>query len=215
MFLQTLTAMQPNIATIRHTQGVIAFTIDNTTNPVYGIKFDENYYIEVSQIGGHILQYYHTRELGQAALTLEDAKTHAYTILRTLNFPNMICVEQKSDDNTASFVFIPLQEGVYLYPDMIKLHLALDDGTLLNFDQTHYQTNHYHRTLQPVTFTKHELLKNRNPNFQIESIHLALISDVYSSRELLTYELRGTIAGESFATFIDAYTGEEVRIVHL
>jgi spore germination protein len=169
----------------------------------------------VSQIGGHVLQYYYTRELSQAVLTLDDAKIQAYNILHTLHLPNMVCVEQKADNNTASFVFVPLQENVYLYPDMIKMQLALDDGTLLNFDQTHYQTNHYNRTLQHPSLTEQEIRESRNPNFQTESIHLALISDLYSSRELLTYELRGTIAGESFAIFIDAHTGEELRIIHL
>ena len=62
--------------------------------------------------------------------------------------------------------------------------------------------------------TEQEIRESRNPNFQTESIHLALISDAYSSSEQLTYELRGTIAGESFAIFIDAHTGEELRIVH-
>jgi spore germination protein len=215
MFLQTLAAMQPNIASVQHTQGDIAFIIDNATIPVYGVQFGEHYYVEVSQIGGHVLQYYYTRELSQAVLTLDDAKIQAYNILHTLHLPNMVCVEQKADNNTASFVFVPLQENVYLYPDMIKMQLALDDGTLLNFDQTHYQTNHYNRTLQHPSLTEQEIRESRNPNFQTESIHLALISDAYSSSEQLTYELRGTIAGESFAIFIDAHTGEELRIIHL
>ena len=46
-------------------------------------------------------------------------------------------------------------------------------------------------------------------------MRLALIPDEYSNRELLTYEVRGTVVEESFAIFVDAQSGQEVRIVRL
>ena len=213
-FLQTLLSIEPN-HTDALVQGTLVFTADNAAIPVYGIQFADNRYIEVSQAEGHVLQYYHSCTQQHASLTADQAETQAYSILHAFALPDMVCAERRIEDNTASFVFVPRQDGVFLYPDMIKLQLALDDGTLLSFDQTGYRTHHTVRTLPKPALTQTEILKGRNPNFQISTIHPALIADSYSSRELLTYELRGSIAGETFSIFIDANTGKELRIVHL
>lgn len=52
-----------------------------------------------------------------------------------------------------------------------------------------------------------------NPNFQVEDIQLALITDEYSINEILTYEVRGTVVEEAFSVFVDAQSGQEIRIV--
>ena len=208
---QFLFTLQPSSGT---PQGDLVFRIDHTAIPLYCIGYPNDCYIEVSQIGGHILQYYQFRERTDATLTPESAKTQAYHILSQLQFTDMVCVEQQFDQTTAYFVFVPVQENVYLYPDMVKLQISLDDGTLLSFDQTSYQTRHHMRTIAKPEQTAAELLQNRNPNFHISSIHLALITDLYSTQEILTYELRGTILEEQFAIFINANTGQELRIVH-
>ena len=52
-----------------------------------------------------------------------------------------------------------------------------------------------------------------NPNFKVEDIRLALITDEYSVNEILTYEVRGTVVNESFSIFVNAQTGQETRIV--
>lgn len=195
--------------------GEIVFRTNNTKIPVYGIAYSDNQYIEVSQSGGYILQYYHTRELHAPTYTIDQAKAQAEALLKKIALPSMVCVECNEDSNIASFVFVPKQEDVYLYPDMIKLQLALDNGELLSFDQTSYQTQHHQRTLSSPKLSEESILKNQNPNFQLTTIHLALIPDLYSNKELLAYELRGNIFGESFSIFIDAQTGQELRIIHL
>lgn len=195
--------------------GELAFLADNIKLPVYGIAYPEHRYVEVSCAGGYVLQYYHTRPLNEAVLSADEAETQAYTILQQLQMPQMVCIEQKTEDTTANFIFVPQQDGVYLYPDMVKLQLALDDGTLLSFDQTSYQTRHHKRTLPAPKLGKEALLANRNPNFEALSIQPALITDPYTADEVLVYELRGKIVDETFSIFIDADTGQELRIVRL
>ena len=196
-------------------QGSIAFVADNTKLPVYGIAYPNNRYVEVSRAGGLVLQYYCTQEFGNASLSISQAELLAQEILQRLHIPDMVCVEAKKEDCTASFVFVPQQDNVYLYPDMIKLQLSLDDGTLLSFDQTSYQTRHHKRLLSVPQLHPEVMMENRNPNFSVSSINLALIPDLYSNQEHLAYELRGSILNQSFAIFSDAHTGQELRIVRL
>lgn len=91
--------------------------------------------------------------------------------------------------------------------------MALDDNSILNFDQTSYATRHYARTIPAPAVSKEQILRNMNPHFQIDEVRLALIPDEYSSEELLTYEVRGSIVNEAFSIFVNASTGQEVRIV--
>lgn len=196
-------------------QGTVAFTTENVKVPVYGISYAENQYVEVSQTGGHILQYYISRDSNAAVLNLQQAEEKAAQILEQLHFSDMACVERTTESSTANFIFVPVQDDVYLYPDMVKLQISLEDGALLSFDQTSYQTRHYQRTIPAPSLRKEEILQNRNPNFQIASVHLALITDIYSVHELLAYEIRGTIVDETFSVFVDAQTGQELRIVRL
>ena len=123
------------------------------------------------------------------------------------------CVDVIHDENIVDLTFVPKMNGIYIYSDMVKLQIALDDNTLLNFDQTSYATRHYQRQLPTPVLSKEQILQNRNPNFQVETVRLALITDEYSINEILTYEIQGTVVNETFSVFVDAATGQEIRIV--
>ena len=103
--------------------------------------------------------------------------------------------------------------GIYIYSDMVKIQIALDDNSILNYDQTSYATRHYQRQLPVPAISKEQILTNMNPNFQVEAVRLALITDEYSVNEILTYEVEGTVVEEQFSIFVDAQSGQEIRIV--
>jgi spore germination protein len=125
----------------------------------------------------------------------------------------MACIDIEKDTHIADLTFVPKQNGIYIYSDMVKIQMALDDNSILNFDQTSYATRHYARTIPAPAVSKEQILRNMNPHFQIDEVRLALIPDEYSSEELLTYEVRGSIVNEAFSIFVNASTGQEVRIV--
>ena len=203
---------------ITHTDGYVEFVSEETPIPVYGVRYrnereDTILYVEVSQNGGHILQFYQNREITDSKYTPEQAAERAGELLEKLHFTDMACIDIDADDHIADLTFVPKQNGIYIYSDMIKIQIALDDNTILNFDQTSYATRHYQRTLPAPSISREQILQNSNPAFQVEDIRLALITDEYSVREILTYEVRGTVVDEQFSVFIDASTGKEVRIV--
>ncbi len=203
---------------IAHSSGQIEFVSEDTRIPVYGVRYhneseDTVLYVEVSQNGGHVLQFYQTRDIREAQFNTEDAIKKAETLLQNLQFRDMACIDSITDDRIADLTFVPKQDGIYIYSDMVKLQMALDDNAILNFDQTSYATRHYQRQLPTPVVSQEQILKNMNPNFQVEDVRLALITDEYSVNEILTYEVRGTVVEEQFSIFVNALTGQEVRIV--
>ena len=125
----------------------------------------------------------------------------------------MACVDSITDDRVADLTFVPKMSGIYIYSDMVKIQIALDDNSILNYDQTSYATRHYQRQLPVPAISKEQILTNMNPNFQVEAVRLALITDEYSVNEILTYEVEGTVVEEQFSIFVDAQSGQEIRIV--
>lgn len=207
-----------NALGIAHTNGQIDFASEGGKIPVYGVGYygeseDEAIYVEVSQKGGQILQFYQYRPIGEAVYTEEESLEQALKFLQKLQFPSMALVESYQDDRIVDLTLVPKVDGVYIYSDMVKMQLARDDNSILNYDQTSYATRHYQRNLPNPILSQDDIKRDMNPNFQIDDIHLALITDEYSVNEILTYEVRGTVVGEAFSIFVDAMTGQEVRIV--
>ena len=205
---------------IAHDQGKVEFTSQDTKIPVYGIRYknqseDTILYVEVSQKGGQVLQFYQTREMGAAQYTAEQAIEQAQQFLQELSFADMACIDSVADQQIADLTFVPKMNGIYIYSDMVKIQIALDNNSILNYDQTSYATRHYQRQLPVPVISKEQILQNMNPNFHVEDVRLALITDEYSVNEILTYEVRGTVVDERFSIFVDAATGQETRIVRL
>ena len=203
---------------IAHSDGQVEFVSEDTRIPVYGVRYhneseDTVLYVEVSQNGGHILQFYQTRNIREPQFTAKQAVARAEELLQNLHFNDMACIDAITDDRTADLTFVPKQNNIYIYSDMVKIQMALDDNSILNFDQTSYATRHHPRNLPVPAISQEQLLENRNPNFQVEEVRLALIPDEYSVRELLTWEIRGSVVGEHFSIFTDASSGQELRIV--
>lgn len=203
---------------IDHQQGQVEFSSQDTKIPIYGVRYqtddqDTALYVEVSQKGGQVLQFYQTRDTGEAQFDTQQAIDQALVFLQELQFQDMACVDSITDSRVADLTFVPKRNGIYIYADMVKIQIALDDNSILNYDQTSYATRHYQRQLPAPTLSKEQILKDMNPNFQVEDIRLALITDEYSINELLTYEVRGTVVEEQFSIFVDAQSGQEIRIV--
>lgn len=203
---------------IAHDQGQVEFSSQDAKIPVYGVRYrneseDTVLYVEISQKGGQVLQFYQTREIGAAQFDTQAAIEQALVFLQQLHFSDMVCVDSITDDRVADLTFVPNSNGIHIYSDMVKIQIALDHNSILNFDQTSYATRHYQRQLPTPGISQEEILKNMNPNFQVENIRLALITDEYSVNELLTYEVEGTVVEERFSIFVDAKSGQELRIV--
>lgn len=123
-----------------------------------------------------MLQFYQTREIGAAQYTAQQAIEQAQQFLQELGFTDMACIDSVSDQQIADLTFVPKMNGIYIYSDMVKIQIALDNNSILNYDQTSYATRHYQRQLPVPVISKEQILQNMNPNFHVEDVRLALIT---------------------------------------
>lgn len=189
--------------------------------PIYGVKTIKEgdeiaTYLEVTKKGGHVIQMYMERPIDEVNLDFQAAEEKAREFLKAHDFVDMELVDVSTDTNTAVFIFVPTENGIRLYSDMVKTHVALDNGQVIAFDQTSYLSYHHKRTVSTPKIKEEEITKNMNPNFDVQQIALAYVpSEFRENHEVLCYEVRGKIKEERFILFVNADTGEDFRIVRI
>ena len=104
------------------------------------------------------------------------------------------------------------QDGVIMYPDLIKVKVALDDGRILGIETTGYLNNHTVRDIIKIKISKDEAKKTLNKELNIMSEGLAVIPTEWES-EVLCYEFKGQIENHEFLVYINADNGKEEDIL--
>ena len=104
------------------------------------------------------------------------------------------------------------QDNVTIYPDLIKLKIALDDGEILGIETTGYLNSHTTRDIAKAKISKEDAKKNLNKSLEIKSENLAIIPTEWKT-EILCYEFKGKIDETDFLVYINAETGREENIL--
>ena len=99
-----------------------------------------------------------------------------------------------------------------MYPDLIKLKIALDNGKILGMETSGYLNNHTIRDISGAKISKEDAKKNLNKNLDIQSEKLAVIPTEWKT-EILCYEFKGKIEDKEYLVYINASTGEEQDIL--
>ena len=104
------------------------------------------------------------------------------------------------------------QDGVVMYPDLIKLKVALDDGEVLGIETTGYLNSHTERNLPEIKIGKEQAKEGLNKNLDIESEGLAVIPTEYKT-ENLCWEFKGKVEDKEFLVYINVENGNEEDIL--
>ena len=104
------------------------------------------------------------------------------------------------------------QDNVIMYPDLIKVKVALDNGEILGVETTGYLNNHTERNLDNIKITEEEARKDLNDDLEITSSGMAVIPTEWKS-EILCYEFKGKVEDKEFLVYINAENGREEDIL--
>lgn len=154
------------------------------------------------------------REVTEAKIGLNKATQLAEQYLQDLDFEELALLESNQYDNVGVFHFIPQVDDVWIYPDVIQVKVALDNGDILGLVAKDYFENHRDREIHSPKITEEEARKEVNPNLKIHENHLAIIEDDLGE-EVLAYVFLGTLGNDSYKIFINAESGDEERVEKL
>jgi spore germination protein len=173
---------------------------------------DQTVNIGVTQKGGHIEWMLYNRPAGKNKLDMDEAKKAGMDFLKEKGYDNMADTYYIKQDNIATINYAYKQDNVTVYPDLIKVKVALDNGEIVGIETRQYLSNHTGRDIPAPKVTVEEARKKLNGKVRIESSGLAIIPTNYK-KEIFCHEFKGKLNDRDFLVYINAETGEEEDIL--
>jgi len=186
--------------------------------PVYAFSFrqeESEGYVEVTQQGGQILSLLTNRRPVQTLLTPEQGVLTAADFLERHGFTGLTSTYYTAAEGIVTVNFAATQDGVVLYPDLVKVSVALDTGGITGYEALGFLSHHTPRTLPAVTVSQEAAAQGLSPNLTLLGAKLALIP-TGGDYELLCHEFTcQTPDGQHVLVYVNAQTGAEERILLL
>lgn len=171
-------------------------------------------YISVSKTGGKIVWMTSTRTVASSKLTTEQAIKKAQDFLASKGLENMESNYSQTHNNVITINFAVKLDNVTIYPDLIKVKVALDNGEIVGYDALHFLKEHHKRQINKAKITLEQARAKIKYDFEITSNRLAIIPKGIGS-EVMCYEFKGNYEGNNFIVYINADTGAEEQILRV
>lgn len=168
--------------------------------------------LSMTVMGGKPLWMLNNRPVGGGGLDIAQAKRAGLTFLDSRGFTGMADTYYIQEDNTATINYAFKQDNYVIYPDLIKLKVALDNGEVLGFESKGYLSNHTNRDLKMPKLTEAEARQKVNSRLDIRGVSMAVIPTNYKT-ELTCYEFKGKLNDQDFLIYINAQTGKEENVL--
>ena len=189
---------------------------ENATIPVYDFSVntndEKNINISISKKGGHVVAMNVNRDIDVEAITEEEANHKGKDFLNSNGFENMKETYYLKQEGIVTVNYAYVQDNVVIYPDLIKVKIALDNGDIMGIETTGYLNNHEKRDISNIKITKEKAKEKLNKNLEIQSEELAIIPTNWKT-EILCYEFKGKIDNREFLVYINAENGKEEDIL--
>lgn len=173
---------------------------------------DETTNITISKKGGHVINMNTNRNVSTEVITQEEANEKGKQYLENKGFPNMKETYYLKQEGIVTINYAYTQDNVVVYPDLIKVKVALDNGEILGVETTGYLNNHEERKIQNIKITQEEAKKTLNKELEIISEGMAIIPTEWKT-EILCYEFKGKVEDREFLVYINAENGREEDIL--
>lgn len=193
--------------------------IENGNIQVYDFnaKIDDNgnnnnLTISIAKKGGHIVNMNYNREVKAEVISQDEANEKGKEFLNSRGISNMKATYYLKEGGIVTINYAYEQNGVTIYPDLIKVKVALDNGEILGVETSGYLNNHTERTFTKAKISIEEAKSKLNKSLEITSEGMAIIPTEWKT-EILCYEFKGKIDDTDFLVYTNVKTGREENIL--
>lgn len=190
--------------------------LTNADIDVFDFYFKTNEDIEgsigITKKGGWLLYFNSDRDVAERRVSNEEAERIGKEFLSKQNFKNMEATYFLENGNILTINYAYNQNGIIVYPDLIKVKIALDNGNVLGIESTGYLNSHEERKIPDNKITSEQAKKDVNKNLEILSEKIAIIPTKWKT-EKVCYEIKGKVYEREFLVYINIETGEEEDIL--
>ena len=181
----------------------------------FDVKFFDDYRvinISISQKGGHVIEFNSNLNVKNSKIDVDTAKAKGKEFLDSHGFESMKETYYINQNNILTINYAYLDDGVICYPDLIKVKVSLEDGSILGLEAYGYLNSHHDRILPEKKITIEEAKSKLNDKIEILSQGEAVIPTEWKT-EIYVYEFKGKIDNLDFLVYVNVETGKEEDIL--
>jgi len=170
---------------------------------------------EISKPGGKVLYLLNDRSISEPKIDVKKAIDIGANYLKNIGYNNMVPTYSLNYENVAVVNYVYKQKDYMIYPDQIKLKVALDDGSIVGIESEKYLTSHEENRNIPVAKVTADQAKQRvGKRLNINSIRMAIVP-TETNKEVLCYEFSGSYKDDNYIVYINAENGYEQKIIQI
>lgn len=173
---------------------------------------NQNLYVQVTKKGGNILSVSGQTNTDTKNIDMATAEKIALKFVEDNGIENVKCVWSDELKNEAYLNIAPVQDGIILYPDLIKVKVDMQYGNVIGYDAVSYFTNHKDRALGNATASK-SIAKAQVPEEYTVKSYALVLAPLDYNREVLCYEFACEKDNIEYYFYYNAQTGEQENIL--
>lgn len=191
--------------------------IENAEIPAYDFSVklknrEEILSVMISKKGGHIVESSLDREVKEEKISEAEANDIGKQYLSDKGFAKMKETYFIKQGNVVTINYAYNDNGIVVYPDLIKVRIALDNGEILGIETSGYLNSHKDRVYKKPAISLEDAKEKLNEKLDIKAENMAIIPTEWKT-ELFCYEFKGSVEGKDFLVYINAETGKEEDIL--
>ena len=170
--------------------------------------------MDITKKAGRPIWFINNRDIKKQSMSLNDANNKAAAFLKATGFENLETFESTQYDNVGVFDFVTNLNGVRIYPEAVKVKVALDNGDIIGVSAEEYLKSFQTRTIEKPALTLEQARAKVNPKLKVmEQRQAMIVNDI--NEDVLCYEFLGTLGDDTYRIFINAKTGLEEEVEKL
>jgi len=180
----------------------------------FNVKYenDNEASISVSKKGGHIIYAEMNRDVKESKISQDSANEKGKAFLERKGFESMKETYYMKEENVVTINYAYEQDGIIIYPDLIKVKVALDNGEILGIETSGYLNSHTEREIGEEGISIEEAKEKINEDLELTAEGKAIIPTKWKT-EVLCYEFKGKVDDKEFLVYINVETGKEEEIL--
>lgn len=169
---------------------------------------------QIAKNGGAVVEFNSFKDCANKNFSVDRCVAIAEDFLKSLKIEGMKAVWTSENGTVCNLNFAYEEDGVTVYPDMIKVKVCEERGIVTGMEGLAYVLNHTERDLPAAKISEKTAKAKLVDGFEITSSRLSLIP-TDNGEETLAYEFCGTFGGDEYYIYLDAKTGDEVEVLRV
>lgn len=183
-------------------------------------------FVSVARAGGAVLWGMDQKSRAGARLDVDAARQAARAFLDQKGMDALIETGWRKPGRQAGRVVFTFAEtahltvgskpiSVVLYPEMVKVEVALDTGDIIGYDATAYLTNAVSTELKAPLVSAREARAVLKPDLSVAGEPRLTVIPLVSGRPVMAWEFRVTHKEDTYLVYINAMTGKEEMVLQM